>query len=55
MSSLGDCTTAFVTAANPDMMGGNFASDVASCMGDSNCENACKGLDGGIPRRQPRR
>jgi hypothetical protein len=54
MSSIGDCTTAFSIAANADMMGGSLASDVATCMSDSNCENACKGLDGGIPRRQPR-
>src|SRR5258706_6396522 len=39
MGSFADCTAAFAIAANPDMMGGNLASDLATCMSDSNCEN----------------
>jgi len=45
---IGDCTVAFSIAANGDMVGGGFASRLATCMND--CDDRCKGRDGG-PRR----
>jgi hypothetical protein len=46
---IGDCTLTFSISANGDMVGGGFASRLATCMTD--CDDRCKGLDGGSPRR----